>query len=169
MQKTPSSAKSSFCTRNQVQYIKKFSAQTTHHINKGFWCVDYTRSYRTFFREKGWGIRSIFWFRWRKMAFSRVFFLPFAIFFFGSTAFHIPFLDSTSAPLTAGELLNRWVLRGLAGLWLGSFVNKKCSRNEVKLSLAVELFYRFGSICSSVRFLFCVAPWHILIRNPTSS
>lgn len=44
------------------------------------------------------------------------FFLPFAIFFFGSTAFHIPFLDSTSAPLTAGELLNRWVLRGLAGL-----------------------------------------------------
>ena len=103
-------------------------------------------------KKKG---NSIFWFRWRNMAFDPSFlFLPFAI-FFGSTAFHIPFLDSTSAPLTAGEPLNRWVLRGLAVSWLGSFVrNKKCSRNEVKLSHAVELFYRFGGICCFIGEVF---------------
>lgn len=133
---------------------QEISAQTTHHINKGFWCVWTTPSLTVPFSGKKKG-SSIFWFRWRNMAFNPSFlFLPFAI-FFGSTAFHIPFLDSTSAPLTAGEPLNRWVLRGLAVSWLGSFVrNKKCSRNEVKLSHAVELFYRFGGICCFIGEVF---------------
>lgn len=107
------------------------SSATTHHINKGFWCVcvcvDYTRSYRTFFPGKRMG-NSIFCFVEGKWHLTRVF-LPFAI-FFGSTAFHIPFLDSTSTPLTAGEPL---VSVGCCVVWqfvTWEFRNKKMQQKR---------------------------------------
>ena len=62
---------------------------------------------------------SIFGFVEGKWHLTRVFCFLVVCLFFWLNSFFIPFLDSTSAPLTAGEPLNRWVLRGLAVRDLG--------------------------------------------------